>query len=176
MTIDSPLRRWPWRVESLTMEFDEDFDEDAVVSHIFIHIVFSTAGQRDVLPADGMADLYEFIRGALADLNCTAAAIGGTANHVHIITSLSLDRTPDDIIRKVKSKSAKWIRESFFYLKGFSWQKSYGGFGVGPDDIETGVTFIREQAEHHEVVSYQDEFLTLLREHDIEFDEKEVWE
>jgi len=40
----------------------------------------------------------------------------------------------------------------------------------------TGLTFVRNQAEHHEIVTFQDEFRTLLREHDMEFDEKELWD
>lgn len=156
------------------MEFE--FDEDAVEAHLAFHIVFSTAGQREVLPDEGMDGLYAFIREVLADLGAAAEGIGGTANHVHIVSGFPPDRSMDEIVRTVKSESAKWVRASFSHLQDFSWQESYGGFSLCPSNLATGAAFVREQAEYHEIVSYQDEFRTLLREHDIPFEEDDLWD
>ena len=161
------------------MEFDDleyDHDDGRVEAHMFIHNVFSTQGQRDVLPAERMDDLYAVIREVLADLGADPEAIGGTANHVHIVASQPVDRSVDEIVVKVKSESAKWLRASFESMRDFSWQESYGSFSLSPEDLGVGAEFVRDQAEHHEIISFQDEFRALLREHDIPFDENEVWE
>jgi putative transposase len=158
------------------MEFDSEFDEDAVEEHVCIHFIFSTAGQRGVLPADGMEGLHQRTTDVLADLGAAAEGIGGTTNHVHILASLPVDRTADEIVQKVKAESAAWVRANFPHLGDFRWQQSYGAFSLSPEEVETGVAFIRDQAEHHEIVTFQDEFRTLLREHNIPFDENDLWE
>jgi REP element-mobilizing transposase RayT len=156
------------------MEFEHD--DDTVEAHICTHIVFSTAGQRDVLPAEGLDGLYADIKETLANLGAVAEGIGGTANHVHIVSSLPMDRSLDEIVARAKSESAKWIRASLPAMRNFCWQESYGAFSLSPEEVEVAVAFARNQPEHHEIVSFQDEFLSLLREHGIPFDESEVWE
>jgi putative transposase len=36
--------------------------------------------------------------------------------------------------------------------------------------------YIANQAQHHRAQSYQDEFISLLTKHEIEFDERYLWE
>jgi hypothetical protein len=36
--------------------------------------------------------------------------------------------------------------------------------------------YIRNQEEHHQKFNYQEEFLSLLRKHGVEYDERYVWD
>ncbi|PHR90441.1 MAG: transposase [Blastopirellula sp.] len=58
----------------------------------------------------------------------------------------------------------------------FHWQDGYGAFTVSPSQQETIVTYIDNQNEHHRKQSFQDEFLAILRRHEVDYDPKYIWE
>jgi hypothetical protein len=60
-------------------------------------------------------------------------------------------------------------------LPQFAWQEGYGGFTVSRSNITTVRNYIARQEEHHRKRSFQDEYIDLLKKHDIEFDEGFLW-
>ncbi|YCM42644.1 hypothetical protein V2O64_15130 [Verrucomicrobiaceae bacterium 227] len=58
----------------------------------------------------------------------------------------------------------------------FQWQKGYGWFSVGPKDLEVAQGYLAKQKEHHETVTFQDEFRKFLKEYAADYDEKYVWD
>ena len=42
--------------------------------------------------------------------------------------------------------------------------------------VEQVIRYIQDQAQHHRKISFQDEFLSLLRKHGIAFDEQYIWQ
>jgi putative transposase len=81
-----------------------------------------------------------------------------------------------DLLREIKSASSKWIHDTFPKHRGFAWQAGYGAFGVSHSALPDVTRYIANQTQHHPVRSYQDEFIALLRKHEIEFDERYLWE
>lgn len=69
-----------------------------------------------------------------------------------------------------------WVHETFPEHKGFQWQEGYGAFSVGISQAPPTVTFIDSQSEHHRKQTFQDEFLTFLKKHGIEYDPRYIWE
>ena len=57
-----------------------------------------------------------------------------------------------------------------------SWQTGYGAFSVSPSNLDRVIDYVGRQAEHHKRQSYQDEFRLLCRKHEIEIDERYVWD
>jgi hypothetical protein len=58
----------------------------------------------------------------------------------------------------------------------FAWQGGCAGFSVSQSNLEGVTEYVREQAGHHAKMSYQDELRALLRKHNLEFDERYVWD
>jgi putative transposase len=79
-----------------------------------------------------------------------------------------------DSLRIIKSGSSKWVHESIG-LRSFQWQVGYGAFTVRSSDIEVIRKYIRNQREHHRKKTFQEEYIELLNENGIEFDEKYLW-
>jgi hypothetical protein len=75
----------------------------------------------------------------------------------------------------MKGGSSKWIHDTFSDFKHFAWQEGYGAFSVSMSQIEAVTQYIQNQAEHHRKISFEEEFLTLLKKHRIEYDERYVW-
>ena len=60
--------------------------------------------------------------------------------------------------------------------KDFYWQGGYGAFSASPQSLEIVQQYIESQHVHHKTTTFQDEYRRILREHDIEFDERFVWD
>jgi REP element-mobilizing transposase RayT len=141
----------------------------------FYHAVFSTRQRRAMIKPDIEDRLHAFIGGILRDLECTAIAVGGIPDHVHLLACYPAKLAHADMLRHVKSRSSAWIRETFPPLCDFAWQEGYGGFTVSKSAVDAVAEYIRRQKEHHARLSFEQEFLELLRRHGLEFDEAEVF-
>ena len=58
----------------------------------------------------------------------------------------------------------------------FGWQVKYGAFSVSASHLDRLVGYIQGQAEQHRKLTFQEEFLALLKKHGIAFDERYLWE
>jgi len=58
----------------------------------------------------------------------------------------------------------------------FQWQGGYADLGVSQSNLQQVIRYIAEQEQHHKKTSFQDELRPLLRKHEIEWDERYVWD
>ncbi len=147
------------------------------LANVLIHTVFSTKGREPYL-ADKVFrdDAHAYLGGVIKTLKCYPIKIGGTADHIHLLTTLARTITIADFIKEVKRASTYWIQNKDQGPTGFHWQAGYASFSVGQSEVHAIVRYIDGQEAHHQEVSFQDEYRRLLREHKIEFDEKYVWD
>ncbi len=97
-------------------------------------------------------------------------------DHVHLLVLLSKQVARADLLREMKSASSKWIHDTFSKQRGFAWQAGYGAFAVSHSHLPDVTRYIANQSQHHRVRSYREEFIALLTKHEIEFDERYLWE
>ena len=57
----------------------------------------------------------------------------------------------------------------------FSWQAGYAAFSVSQSNVAGVRQYIAHQAAHHEKVVFKDEFLSLLKRHELEYEERFLW-
>ena len=58
----------------------------------------------------------------------------------------------------------------------FYWQAGYGAFSVSQSAVATVKRYIADQETHHSKQTFQSEFRKLLNRHEIDFDERYVWD
>lgn len=75
-------------------------------------------------------------------------------------------------MKDIKLASSDWIKENGVFRRFSHWQEGYGAFTLAYRDKDGLIEYIKNQAEHHQRVSYLDEFRRLLEEAGIEYDEK----
>ena len=46
---------------------------------------------------------------------------------------------------------------------------------IGKSQVPATEAYIRNQAEHHRKMTFQEEFLAILKKHDIEYDPRFIW-
>ncbi len=144
-------------------------------TNLLAHIVFSTRNRKPLLNDFIRSDVHAYLGGILRELRATALAIGGTADHVHLLVRFPTDRTVADALCILKANSSRWVKERWPELQLFAWQSGYGAFSVSESNRGAVMRYIANQERHHRKSSFQDEFLALLRKHGAEFDERYIW-
>ncbi len=145
-------------------------------AHLLLHIVFSTRGRLPWIRAEVAERLYPYIGGIIRAEKGVLYAIGGVEDHVHLFLRWRPDGAVSDLMRTVKARSSKWIHDTFSALNDFAWQEGYSVFSVSASQEDAVKTYIAAQAEHHKKEDFKSELLTLLRAHNIEFDDKHVFD
>ncbi len=102
--------------------------------------------------------------------------INSEPDHAHVLFLLSRTRALSDVIGQLKRGSSEWLKTQGDIYAGFYWQNGYGAFSVSHSRLNEVSAYIRGQREHHQRLSFQDEFRAFLRRYEIEFDERYVWD
>ena len=126
------------------------------------HCVFSTHGRRDLILQDRLCDMHAYMGGIVRKLKGKAIAIGGTANHVHLLIGLPSAIAPAEAVGKIKANLTGWVHKTIIAMSDFRWQEGYGAFAVSRSQIDTVASYILNQAKHHETITFEQEYLALL--------------
>ena len=143
---------------------------------LLIHVIFSTSGRAPLLTDAIRLDVHAYLGGILRELDATPIAVGGTADHVHLLMRLPANLAVAECLRVAKTNSSRWVGERWPQERKFAWQGGYGAFSVSESRRAAVIRYIRDQAQHHRRISFQDEFLALLKNHRVEFDERHIWQ
>ena len=139
------------------------------------HLIFSTKHREPILSDAMRPRLYEYVGGILRSGKSTLKAAGGMPDHVRWLVSLHQQTSVADALRQIKASSSKWIHGQFPELSRFAWQAGYGAFAVSYSNLDAVEAYIRGQAEHHRVMSFQEEFRVFLKKHQMDLDERYLW-
>jgi len=147
------------------------------LSKILVHTVFSTKDRRPFLRDKPLrAELHRYLGGILANHDCQPIQIGGTEDHVHLLSTLARTCQVAEMVKEVKRGSSLWLKTRSADLNDFGWQNGYGIFSIGFSQVPSVREYVSGQEAHHRKVSFQDEFRQLLKRYEIEFDERYVWD
>ena len=145
-------------------------------TQLYVHIVFHTKSTGIIMRDEDLERIFQYIGGAIRGEGGIPFAVGGVADHVHILTTLPKNRSLSDFMRVIKANSSKWIHQLDSYYEAFRWQDGYGAFSVSPSRMEGTTKYILTQAEHHKVESYHDEYLGILENYGVDYEEQRAFE
>jgi REP element-mobilizing transposase RayT len=147
------------------------------LSSVHVHLVFSTKGRDPFLrDAKIQKEMHAYLGGVSKKLDCFPLIVGGTADHVHLLCRLARIISQADWVKEIKRVSSLWIKQREPSLGAFAWQGGYGAFSVSASAIDKMCEYITGQQVHHKRQTFQDEYRAFLRKHDMEWDERFVWE
>lgn len=135
----------------------------------FIHCIFSTKDRRPLIDTTRTSDLYAYLGGIARSEGFSLVAAGGTANHLHLLFILPASHSLAHSIQKLKGSSSRWMGS------GFSWQEGYGAFSVSPSQVPVVKKYIQNQEQHHRKQDFEQEFIALLRNCGVAYDERYVF-
>jgi len=147
------------------------------LSAVYIHLVFSTKERKPFLRDRDMREsLHAYLGGISKTLDCPPITVGGTEDHVHLLTRFGRTITQAEWVKELKRVSNLWLKEQSRTYADFQWQGGYADFSVSPSNLERVKIYIANQEDNHRKLSFQDELRALLRKHKAEWDERYVWD
>ena len=143
---------------------------------LLYHIVFSTKSRKRLLSDTIRDDVFAYMAGICKNLGGFALDVGGFYDHAHLLVRIPAKIAVSDFVGKLKSNTTKYIHEGSGPRVVFAWQDGFGAFTVSPSNKEAVGNYIRTQMEHHRQLTFKEEYLEFLRKHDVEFDQRYVFE
>ncbi|MBB5034509.1 transposase [Prosthecobacter vanneervenii] len=146
------------------------------IARVLIHTVFSTKDREPAFhDAAFRSEVHSYLGGCAKALDCLPIQIGGVADHIHLLTTLSRTIAMAEFVKEIKRVFCNWIQERGGMFRQFHWQAGYGCFSVSESRSAAVVRYIEKQEEHHRKITFQDEYRELLRRHNQRWDEAYVW-
>ena len=139
-----------------------------------VHVVFSTKERCAFIESAWRERLHAFMGGVIREADVVPVAVGGVADHVHLLIGLRATHCLAEIVQDVKKTSSKWVHTEI-RQPIFSWQEGYGAFTVSPSHLARVRSYIANQEHHHHQKTFQEEYLELLTKAGVEFDPKFLW-
>ncbi len=128
-----------------------------------------------MLVRDLQEQLHPYIGGIITNLKGTPLRINGIRDHIHIVCGLRPNISVATAVQTIKASSSLWIHETFPLMSTFAWQEGYGAFAVSRSNVDAVVQYVAEQQRHHETMTFQQEYLAMLKKNGVDYDPQYVW-
>ncbi len=138
---------------------------------ILFHLVFSTKGREFAISEP--PNLWAYVAGVARNLHYQPYAIGGTANHIHVLAGVPAKASASEAVQKLKANSSRWLRE---HGKWPGWQEGYGAFSVSSSNLDAVRHYIQNQEVHHRRQTYEQEFVSFLERSGATFNRDDVFD
>ena len=79
-------------------------------------------------------------------------------------------------MKEIKRVSNLWLKEKAPEQLDFQWQGGYADFSVSQSNLAEVSRYIAQQEQHHKRMSFEEELRALFRKHDLQWDERYVWD
>ena len=96
------------------------------------------------------------------------------ADHVHVLCNLTKKTPTAKVVEILKKDSSKFIKT--LGAPNFHWQNGYCLFSVSPSHFDAVRKYILDQEEHHKEETFRDEYLRILKECGVRYDEQYLWD
>lgn len=141
-------------------------------SQIYLQYVFAVKGRANLLQKPWREEVFKYMSGIIKAKNQKPIIVNGVSDHVHVFVGLKPSMKISDLVRDIKNNSSKFINEQGFIKTKFSWQEGYGVFSYANSQVEAVYQYILNQEQHHKKKTFRKEYKELLREFEIEHEER----
>lgn len=147
------------------------------LAKLWTHLVFSTRCRFPFLKDKTVRQqMHGYLAAVLRSHDCPTLLVGGESDHVHALFTLSRNYSIAEVVKEVKRTSSGWIKTIVPGQAKFHWQSGCGAFAVCQSHVEQVRHYIERQEEHHHRVTFQEEYRAFLKEYEMEYDERYVWD
>ena len=143
---------------------------------MYVQIVFAVKGRQNLIVENNREHLEKYICGIISNNESKPLAIYCNPDHVHILIGLHPSISVSNIARDIKASSSKWINENSWIKGQFRWQEGYGAFTYSKSQIDSVIKYILNQPNHHKKVNFKEEYLNILNNFKIDFNERYLFE
>lgn len=145
-------------------------------TQIHIHVIFSPKNRAALINPDWREELHKYISGIIQNKKHKVLCINSQPDHIHIFFGYNINQLIPDLVEEIKVSSNKWINDRGLCRGRFDWQKGYGAFSHSKSQVDKVVNYIFNQDSHHAKRSFKEEYLEVLKNNDIKFEDNYLFE
>jgi len=145
-------------------------------TQLYIHCIFAVKYREAVIQPEWEERLHKYITGIVQNNGHKLLTINSVSDHLHLFIGLNPNQSISEIMRLVKGDSSEFINKEKLTKRKFHWQDGYGAFSNSRSQIDAVVKYIINQKQHHLKKSFRDEYLEILKDYNIEYDEKYIFQ
>ena len=143
-------------------------------TQITYQIVFATRNRVAALDKKNRDELFMHIAGVLKNKKCHNLAVNGVADHIHILCELHPTVALSNLVKDIKLGTIDLIKRNRLFPRFPGWQEGYGAFTYTHGDRQKLINYVRNQEAHHNTEDFIKEYLRMLDEAEIDYDEQYV--
>ncbi len=143
---------------------------------IYLHFVFAVKYRKAVIQKDWKYALYGVIGNLINENGGKLIIVNGVEDHIHCFAEIKPAVSVSELMKKVKARSSKYINDRGLTPVRFEWQEGYGVFSYSRSQIKNVYRYILNQEEHHKKQTFKEEYIHILEEYDVEYDDRYVFQ
>ena len=142
---------------------------------LYLQFVFAVKYRDALISKDWSSQLFAVIGNLINETGCKTIIVNGVEDHVHCFVGLKPVVSVSELMKTVKAKSSKYVNDNQLTASRFEWQEGYGVFSYSRSHVDNVYQYIKNQEEHHKKQTFRKEYVELLTEFKIEFDEQYIF-
>jgi len=147
-----------------------------VFTQLYVYLVFAVKNRERLLRKEIRPEVFGYISGIIANRKHKSIIINGMSDHLHILIGLNPNEKISDLVGAIKRSSSVFINEKKWFRGKFHWQDGYAAFSYGKSQLENVYRYIKDQGIHHRRRNFYEEYIELLNQFGIAYDEKYLFD
>ena len=115
---------------------------------LFYHFAWATAQRRPLITGQWEAQLHKVMCAKATELGAIVLAVGGTADHVHLLASVPPKIALSTFVGQVKGNSSHFVTHVLL-VDSFAWQAEYAVLSFDRRSLKGITAYVLNQKTHH---------------------------
>ena len=121
----------------------------APYTELYLHAIWATWDRLPLVSPTIRPRVYAAVAAKCRDLKCEPMAIGGTADHVHLLVRLHTTVSVATLVKGAKGASSHLVTHELTPDDFFKWQGAYRAFTLRKAQVQSVRAYISAQEQHH---------------------------
>jgi putative transposase len=145
-------------------------------TQLYIQLVFAVKNRNAVLNKEIRYRIFEYMSAIISGMNHKSIIVNGVSDHVHILLGLNPSKSISETVHDIKRNSSLFINNENLCKGRFTWQEGYGAFSYSRSQLDRVYNYILSQELHHSKSTFQEEYVKFLRNYEIDYNERFLFE
>jgi putative transposase len=144
-------------------------------SQVHLQFIFAPKFRAALINPEWEAEMYKYITATTQQNKHKMICINGVEDHLHMLIGFHTTQSIKDLMQDIKSSSSMWVNDHVLRKSKFSWQEGYGVFSYSKSQLPAVIRYIMNQKEHHKKMKFLDEYKSILKKLEIEFEDNYIF-
>ncbi len=145
------------------VKYNPTYLTNSTYTKLYYHLVWSVKNRSSLLKKFFQILLHHCIEKELENNAAKLHAVGNVEDHIHLLVECSAKISTANLVQKLKTKTSYFIKSQSKMFDCFSWQVGYGVFSVGRPALESVLSYVNNQEEHHRIKTFEEEWCMLKK-------------